>query len=257
MASFPALLCAAAPGALQALRPYPLTPVLLAYQLGPGPRLHRAAPPTPVPGGLLGLREGEEGCSGPPDVLCRQAVRECQARGARGVLACWEGFQRGLWQLTAALDESLARAGLTLCVPERYAGAAAHGKVLLSSALSGGSLELRIREALARHGPERCVLALERMAEDFDLPAPSGCGRPLSQEELTRLLRRTGAHVYWSEELCAHYFTYADGPGVHFVLYDDGSCLRRKLELAHRLGVRQAVCAWEEIAPCAPAWFRE
>lgn len=255
MIPFPALLCAVAPESLGRLRPYPLTPALLAYQLGPGPRLLRASPPTPLGGGLLAVREGEEPVSGDFAFFCRQAVRECQARGARGVFVNWGQFQRGLWQLTHALGESLARVGLSLYVPERYAGAAPGAKVLLSSALSGGSLELRLREGLERYGPERTVLALERMAEDFDLPSPSGCGTPLSPEALDRLRRRTGASVFWSGELCARYFTYAEGQRVHFVLFDDGACLRQKLELAHRLGIRQAMCAWDEIAACAPAWF--
>ena len=42
MSQIPPLLCAVSPEALPQLRPYPLTPVLLAYQLGPGPRLLRS-----------------------------------------------------------------------------------------------------------------------------------------------------------------------------------------------------------------------
>ena len=59
--------------------------------------------------------------------------------------------------------------------------------------------------------------------------------------------------VYWSSELCARYFTYRAGDGVHFVLFDDGASLQKKLELAHRLGIRHVCAAWSEISDCVGA----
>lgn len=248
MSQIPPLFCAVSPEALPQLRPYPLTPVLLAYQLGPGPRLLRSCPPTLVKGGLLSVTLGEEDCSGSPDTLCRQAVQECRARGAAGLLADWDRFSRSLFLLTRQLGRALNQAGLLLAVPEAYGEVTGSAAVLISSALSGGSLEVRLKEALERYGPERVVLALERMGEDFVLPSPSGRGTPLSPAGLQSLRQRVRPAVYWSGELCARYFTYRSNGQIHFVLFDDGSTLRKKLELAGQLGVTRAIAAWPEVS---------
>lgn len=249
MSDFSAFFCAVSPTDLPRLRSYALTPVLLAYQVGPGPRLLRSCSPVPVRGGLLGLGLGDALPPGDPAVFCRQAVQECQTRGASGLLADWDQFSRALFQFTRQLGQSLERAKLCLVVPEAYAGVTGQASVLIPSALSGGSLEVRLREALDRHGPDHVILALQRVREDFILPCPGGRGTPLSSQELSRLLRRRPA-VYWSRELCARYFTYRDQNAVHFVLYDDSASLKKKLELAAHLGVRRVMAAWEEISDC-------
>lgn len=250
MSQFPALFCAVSPDALSQLQPYPMTPVLLAYRLGPGPKLLRSCGPIQVRGGLLAISQGDAPLTGDAAYFCRQAVQECQTRGAVGVLADWDQFSRSCYQLTRQLGHSLERVGLSLYVPEAYAGVTDKASVLISSALSGGSLEVRLKEALERYGPERTVLALQRMGEDFVLPSPSGRGAPLSPQALAQLRRQRRPSVYWSSELCARYFTYRVNNEVHFVLFDDGICLRKKLELAGRLGIRRAIAAWEEISGC-------
>ena len=59
-----------------------------------------------------------------------------------------------------------------------------------------------------------------------------GQGRPISQETLERLQRRLNPSVFFSPDLCAHYFTYMSREsGAHFVLFDDRDTLRKKLEL--------------------------
>lgn len=242
--------CAVSPEALPQLRPYPLSPVLLAYQMGPGPRLLRSCPPTLVKDGLLAVTLGEGDCSGNPESFCRQAVQECRARGAAGLLADWDRFSRPLFLTTRQLGRALGQAGLSLFVPEAYGEVTGSAGVLISSALSGGSLEVRLKEALERYGPERVVLALERMGEDFVLPSPSGRGTPLSPAELQALRQRLRPSVYWSGELCARYFTYRANGQIHFVLFDDGSTLRKKLELAAQLGITRAIAAWPELSGC-------
>lgn len=248
------LFCAVSPEELPQLRPYSaLRPVLLAYQLGPGPRLLRCCSSLSLRGGWLGVTLGEHIPTEDPAFFCRQAVQECRARGASGVLADWDRSDRPLFSLTQQLGRALHQAGLTLAVPEAYGSVSDHALVLISTALSGGSLELRLTEACQRYGTDRVVVALERMSEDFLLPSPSGRGTPLTPEQLQSLRQRICPAVYWSNELCARYFTYSDGGKVHFVLFDDGATLGKKLELAGRLGIAHAIAPWQEISGCLRA----
>ena len=256
MPSFASFYCIVSPADLPQLRSYPLTPVLYAYQVGTGPKLFRSCGPTTVRGGLLGVGLGATPSAGDPAPFCRQAVLECQSRGAAGILADWDRFTRPLFQFTRALGHSLERAGLTLTVPEAYAGVTEQSSVLISSALSGGTLEVRLKEALERHGADKVILALQRMREDFRLPSPSGRGKSLSREELAALCARRPA-IYWSSELCARYFTYRAKDGVHFVLFDDAETLRRKLALAGELGYRAAFLMLPEVEDLLEELFRK
>ena len=55
--------------------------------------------------------------------------------------------------------------------------------------------------------------------------------------------------VYFSDELCARYFTYCvPADGAHFVLFDDGATIRKKLQVARSLGVKYALLAYPETA---------
>ncbi len=52
-----------------------------------------------------------------------------------------------------------------------------------------------------------------------------------------------------TQHLCARYFTYMSREsGAHFVLFDDGATLRRKLEAAQSLSIRTVLAPWQEIA---------
>lgn len=239
--------CVSGPEQLPRLRPWPVTPVLMAYRLEG--RLLRSCPPVPVPEGLLGVTLGQAP-PGDPGLICRQAVQECRARQAAGVLADWDRYDRQLFFLTRQLGRALEQAGLRLLAPEAYGAVTARTGVLISSALSGGSLSARLTEARDRYGAERVVLALERMSEDFVLPSPSGQGTPLSPQQLEQLRRQVRPAIYWSGELCARYFTYRSGGQVHFVLFDDGGSLAKKLALARELGITSAIAPWAEIAGC-------
>ena len=72
---------------------------------------------------------------------------------------------------------------------------------------------------------------------------------PLTREELRQRLEERAPSVFFSSELCAHYFTYMSREsGAHFVLFDDGATLRRKLEAAQSLDIRTVLAPWPEIA---------
>ena len=120
--------------------------------------------------------------------------------------------------------------------------------MLIPSALSGGTLRERLEEAAGRFGAGRVVLAVERTAEDFFLPAPRGRGVPLARAELKRRMDALRPPVFFSGELCAHYFTYMSRQtGAHFVLFDTAVSIREKLKLSRACGVTRAVLAWPEV----------
>ena len=240
------------PRQLPALRGWRATPALLAYRLGPGPHLLRADGVVPPRGALMVVGDGAYDGLGQSGPLCQELLGECRSRGLAGAVL---DFDRRLPPLEAAcarLDDLFSRRGLALYVPEGYASAAPHGRVMIPSALSGGSLELRLEEAGERFGPDRVVLALELRREDFPLPSPTGGGKPLSREELEALKRRLSPSVFFSRELCARYFTYMDREGSpHFVLFDDGDTLAQKVEVARRAGIHTFLAPWSQAAPFA------
>ena len=69
--------------------------------------------------------------------------------------------------------------------------------------------------------------------------------------ELEGLLGKREPSVFYSGDLCAKYFTYTENGAGHFVLFDDGDTLRRKIETARRLGIRTFLAPWAEIGPHA------
>ena len=95
----------------------------------------------------------------------------------------------------------------------------------------------------------RGQLDLERMRLDFTLPHTMNVRRPLTAEELRRL--REGKSVYFSDDLCARYFTYRSGNDNHYVLFDDAQSLRKKAALAENMGIREAFFMLPEVSDIA------
>ena len=65
--------------------------------------------------------------------------------------------------------------------------------------------------------------------------------------ELQDLLDRESPSVFFSQDLCARYFTLTRQGQTHFVLFDDARTLRRKLDLARQLGIRDALVMLPEV----------
>ena len=118
-------------------------------------------------------------------------------------------------------------------------------RILVTTAVSGGSLRALLEDAAARYGAERLLLGVERVAMDFPLPCPSGEGVALTDAELRDLRRRCCAAVWFSDALCAKYFTYRRGGAPRLVLFDDDETVRHKLRLAERLGIKDAYLLYD------------
>ena len=219
-----------------------------AYRIGGGPHLFRANMPISVRGGLMALDCAGFDGRGEAAPFCQEILRECAARGYDGILCDFEGRPIPLLAEVVTLLGDLAhKRGWPLYVPEAYGDCSPHARVMISSALSGGSLRQRLEEAVERYGPQRTTLAVERVAEDFFLPSPAGQGRPLSPEALGRLMEERSPSVFFSTELCAHYFTYMSREnGAHFVLFDDAGSIRKKLQVARQAGIRHGVLSYPQ-----------
>ncbi len=238
------------PKQLPALQSWQATPAHLAYRLGPGPHLFRADSAALPKGGLMVVDDRDFDGLGSTGPLCQEILRECQARGFSGAVLDFENRLPPLEQVAGHLDERFARRSWSLYVTEQYGPYAPHARVIIPSALSGGSLQRRLEEALERFGESRVALALELCAEDFPLPSPTGSGHPLLPQELEDLKRRLSPSIFFSGELCARYFTYMSrDSGAHFVLFDDGDTLRRKIEVAKKLGIHIFLIPWAVAAP--------
>lgn len=236
------------PDCLARARQFGLTLGHAAYHLGRGGTLYRTNTPTPPRGGLMVLDAPQPDLTGDANATCQQILRECAARSFSGVICRFEPgrFTR---QLVSQLDGLLSRRHLTLFVPEVFGPQVQTALVLISSALSGGSYQRRLEQAAQEHGgAQRLAVQLDRVAEDFPLPSPTGCGTPLTRQALAKQINRRATCVFFSDELCARYFTYMSREsGAHFVLFDDAGSLRKKLHLARQLGIRRAVGCCEQL----------
>ena len=221
----------------------------MAYRIGPGARLLRSNIPINLRGGLMVIDGTAFDGRGDPALFCQQVVRECTARGYDGAILDFEGQPYPLLgQIIKQLGGMFARRDWPLYVTESYADYSNQTRIIIPSALSGGSLTKRLEEAVDRYGSQRIALGIQRTAEDFTLPAPNGCGTPLTREELERRIQTRSASVFFSDELCAHYFTYMSRQnGAHFVLFDNAASIRKKIQIARQFGLCACILAWPEV----------
>lgn len=242
---------AVTPAEAASCRGYRVPLVHIAYAVGDGGRLLRSELPRGAQGGLLGLSDR---CNGPLSelpMLCRAILGECHAHRFGGVLADFEGGAReDRLPFLSRLGAMLAQSGRRLYVPEAFA--VPEASVLICTALSGGTLRERLSDAAARYGTQRVALDCQRLAMDFVLPCRSGEGTPLTPEELSARRERCGAAVFFSEELCANYFSYTAQGRAHFVLFDTAETLRCKLRLGRERGMETAFLMYPEVSDLLP-----
>ena len=212
----------------------------VAYCIGPDSTLLRQNLLLQTRGGLLSVTDRGAPFIASPERLSAAALRECGRRSYGGVLL-----------------ETLARrlSPRPVYVPESYA--AASGAIpLICTAISGGNFVQRLQEAAA--GRDRAgglALDVQRLRMDFTLPAQSGEGRPLSGRELQDLLDRESPSVFFSQDLCARYFTYARDGETHFVLFDDADTLSQKLRTGGNMGFAAAFLMYPEVQDLLPKLF--
>ncbi|MBR5534364.1 MAG: hypothetical protein IKU62_05900 [Ruminiclostridium sp.] len=206
---------------------------------------------------LIGVPEAPEHGTAPGQTV-REILTRCAKGGFLGVILDLETPPTPyLARLIRELDEGLAKARKGLFLPETYSAYSQRALLYLSSAISGGSLEGRLREAAEAYGPQRLTLSLHRTCRDFFLPSPDGQGRPISQEELHQRMERLEPRVFFSPQLCARYFTYMSrDTGAHFVLFDDGETLKKKRDLALSLGIQRFFWVYPEIEDIYKEIFR-
>ncbi|WP_369283731.1 hypothetical protein [Oscillibacter sp. GMB15532] len=224
--------------------------VHMAYRIGPESALLRQNLLVQTKGGLLGLSDHDAPTVEEPEKLAAAAVRECSRRNYGGAVLDFEAPQpRGdLLLLAGTMGKLFQKNRLTLYVPEPYASAAPTAIVPVCTALSGGNLTQRLRDAASARSTGRLALDLERLMMDFPLPCPSGEGRPLRREELAELMEREQPSVFFSPDLCARYFTYACRGETHFILFDDGDTLLQKLRIGQNLGAQAAFFQYPEVS---------
>lgn len=124
-------------------------------------------------------------------------------------------------------------------VPEALAGRFADNPVYISSLLSGGTLEARLREAHGVFG-DRLWLLLEPFSHFFPLPCPDGQGHFLPEHGALLPL----AESSFSSALCCR-FQAASLEGLRGVyLFDTPRTISRKLALANEQGLSNVlVCS--------------
>lgn len=211
-----------------------------AYKIGSDGRLYRALNAPSAERGFMILNSDEDD---PPadDYTVSEIITECRNRTFSGVVINFVSFE-----LLDLLSPALSSNKLRLIVHEEFAEKYGDAWVLVSSALSGGTLKSRLSEACDLIGASRIVLDVERVCRDFTLPSPSGEGRELSREEFSDLNERLSPASYFSPELCCYYFHYSENEQMHFVLYDNLYSIRTKLQLAESLNINKALFLYSE-----------
>lgn len=247
---------AVTPKELQAAGRFTRSFAHVAYRIGTDSTLLRQDLLLQTRGGLLSVSDRDAPRIEAPESLCAAVLRECGRRSYTGVVLDFEEpSTEDRLAFVEQLERTLNRNRKGLYLPERYARAAPGATVLVDAAVSGGSYEEHLREAVAQRGPERTALDVERLRMDFHLPARTGQGRPMTGPELAALMEAEAPSVFFSQPLCARYFTYTQGKDAHFVLFDDGDTLARKLRLANGLGVSAAFLMYPEVEDILPKLF--
>ena len=229
---------------------YPCRLAYVAYRIGTNSTLLRQNPfPQIRRGGLLSVSDRNSPPIDQPNCLCEAILRELGRWNYSGVVLDFEEPpQQDRLTFITKLSQLLAARHKTLYLPESYAQASKSAIIFICTALSGGNLAEYLQSCINRYGgANRLALDIERLRMDFQLPARSGMGTPLTRETFCKLLEQETPSTFFSQELCARYFTYTQNKNFHFVLFDDADTLNRKLRLGRNLGFHTAFFTWPEI----------
>lgn len=235
------LIVAAPPGYLEAASRTGYPVAYMIYRIGRGHHLFRAQGTGRISGGLMVLDTNGYIGGGPSSSLITEILGECEKNNFSGIVLDTGGKATAhLMLLTGHLATEAKKRGLKVYVHEVLSNASTHVIVLVPTALSGGTLSGHLGDAVQKYGSGRVALEIERVRMDFSLPAAQGTGMELTADELQSLIDEHRPQSFLSKDLCAYYFTYHDKKDTHFVLYDNGASIRRKLSVASTMDIEDA-----------------
>lgn len=173
---------------------------------------------------------------GPHRALAEDIVRQCLMFGFSGAVLELGRPTPPLLAFAGLLGELCHGHGLSLYLPDGYAGASPDSRIVIPAQNFSGTYSSRLSMFAARYGPDRLALRLERRASDFALPSrQSRPGlRPAPPDG------PPPERAFYSEYHEANYMTYQDAGRVHLVMWDDLNSIRRKLDVAAGLGISRA-----------------
>ena len=239
---------AVTPGQLQEAARHCRNLAHVAYRIGEGSTLLRQSVLMQTRGGLLAVTDQDAPLIEDPEKLAAAVLRECGRRSFSGALLDFQSRTADRVIFARKLVSVLAKTRRTLYIPEAYGFSVPGAIPLIGTALSGGDFGQRLWEAAsAAGGAGRLALDVQRLRMDFTLPARTGEGVPLSSEDFQALVEQETPSVFFSQELCARYFTYTREGQTHFVLFDDAGTLQKKLQSGAALGFSAAFLMFPEV----------
>lgn len=223
-----------------------------AYRIGQNSALLRDASLSNLTGSLLFLNDLDAPPVTDAEKLAQAVVLECRRRKYRGAVLDFEAAPTpDRLRFVKAIASLFSASGLSLYVPE---SCAVPGSIpLVNTSVSGGSFSDHLQNSMGRGAG---ALDAQRLCMDFSLPAPSGMGRPFRPEQLAAMLHQWNPPVYFSQDLCAKYFTFTNCGQTHLILYDDQDTLRQKLHTGSSFGFRAAFLMYPEIADLPPTFLQ-
>lgn len=222
----------------------------MAYRIGAGFKLYRSALGINARGGLMMLSDyGADPSDEYSNELMREVKRECDMRGFDGVVCDFEsGGNPALGRFVTAASDYLSGFGIKIYVDGGYADLAPDAGILISTGVARGVFEDSLGREIRKYG-DRAALFFEPLCHEFSMTSEGDGARYLNAKQLSALIKKQNAVTYFSQELCAGYFTYRDGAGAaRFVLFDDTRSLVKKAEVAASLGFAEAFMPYIEAA---------
>ena len=220
---------------------FPCADLIYTVQSG---RLCRYGAPSAA-GTLLGFYPTPGEPAPDPHALARMLLGQARSCRAGGILLDLPEDDSGM-ALAARLSPMLTGRGLPVFLPVTLAEADPNARLILPSAISGGSFTGMLDHFTARFPPHRLCLELMRRRHDFPIPSPDPSGTRLPRDAFDALLQRAGGH-HTSPDLCANYFTYADPDGKpRLTLFDDAATARRMRMHAQQAGITAVFALYAE-----------
>lgn len=224
-----------------------------AYHIGQNSTLLRESSLADTSGGLLLIGDLDAPAIPDAEKLAQAVLRECRRRRSTGAVLDFESPSApDRMAFVKALTRLFTPFHYALYVPEPYV---VPGSIpLINTAISGGNFTEYLQNAVRQYST--AALDVQRLCMDFSLPEPSGVGNPMRPEQLTALLEQFNPQTFFSQDLCAKYFTHNNNGQTRFILYDDADTMRQKLQIGRTLGFRTALLMYPEVSDFPAAFWQ-